>query len=94
MPTTTAPMTATTSTQTQMTGFTATAILVTVHKLAMGQFPEAPCPTVRPSVQNPPPLEDIQKTPVRQGTPWSNEESTSQNLFETRKDWPIPPTWL
>ena len=42
MPTTTAPMTATTSTQTQTTGFTATAIPVAVHKFAMGQFPGLP----------------------------------------------------
>ena len=83
MPTTTAPMTATTSTQTQTTGFTATAIPVTVHKLATGQFPEAPCPTS---------LEDIPKAPIRHGTPWPNAGSTSEDLFETRKDWPIPPT--
>ena len=92
MPTTTAPMTATTSIQTQTTGFTTTAIPVTKHKLAIGQFPEAPCPTVRSSVQNPPPLEDIPKAPVSQGTPWPNARSTSENLFETRKDLPIPPT--
>ena len=69
MPTTTALMTATTSTQTQTTGFTATVIPVTVHKLATGQFPEAPKSTVRSSVQSHPPLEDIPKTPIGQGTP-------------------------
>ena len=30
--------------------------------------------------------------PIRQGTPWSNTWSASENLLETRKDWPIPPT--
>ena len=63
--TTTAPTTAITSTQTQTTGFTTTAMPVTMYKLATGQFPEVPCPTVRFSVQNPPPLEDIPKDPVR-----------------------------
>ena len=92
MPTTTAPTTATTSTQTQSTEFTAQAIPGTVHKLVTGQFPEIPCPTVRSLVQIPPPLEDIPKTPVRQGTPWPNAGSTSENLFETRKDWLAPPT--
>ena len=92
MTTTTAPMPVTTSTQIQTTGFTATIIPVTVHKPAAGQFPEASCPTVRSSVQSPPPLEAIPKGPIRQGTPWSNAGSTSENLFETRKDWPIPPT--
>ena len=69
MPNTTDLTTATTATQTQTTGFTATAIPVTVHILATGQFSEAPCPTVRSSVQNPPPLEDIPKAPVRKDTP-------------------------
>ena len=41
---------------------------------------------------NRPPLEDIPSTPIRQGTPWPNTESASENLFETRKDWQIPPT--
>ena len=44
-----------------------------------------------PSVQNPPPLEDIPMAPVRQGTSWPNAESTSENLLETQKDWPVPP---
>ena len=68
-----------------------------MHKLATGQFAEASNPIARPqngghpSVQNPPPLEDIPKAPVGQGTPWPNTQSTSENLFETQKDWPIPP---
>ena len=76
----------------------ATAIPATVHKHVTGQFAEASSPTARPqngglpSVQNPPPLEDIPKAPVRQGTPWPNAGLASENLFETRKDWPIPPT--
>ena len=45
-----------------------------------------------PSTPNPPPLQNIPKAPVRQGTPWPNAGSTSENLFETRKDWPFPPT--
>ena len=69
-----------------------------VYKLATGQFAEVPYPTAKPqndehpSTQNfnPPPLEDIPSTPVRQGTPWSNAGSASENVFETRKDWPIP----
>ena len=36
---------------------------------------------------NPPSLEDI---PARAGTPWSKMEPFSENLFESRKDWPIP----
>ena len=70
VPTTTAPSTATTSTQMQTTGFPATDIPVKMNKLATGQFPEAPSPIARiqnggnPSVQNPPPLEDISKAPV------------------------------
>ena len=89
MPTTTALMTATTSTQMQTTGFTTTAIPVTMHELAAGQFAETSNPIARPqnrglpSVQIPPPLEDTPKTLVRQGTPWPNAGSTSENLFET-----------
>ena len=93
MSTTTAPKTATTSTQTH-TQFATNAIQVTVHKLATGQFPEAPCPAVRSSVHYHLPLEDIPKAPVRQGTPQPNVGSTPENLFETRNDLPIPPTHI
>ena len=64
-----------------------------VYKLAMGQFAEVPHQTTRPQneVSNPPPLEDIPNAPPRQSTPWPNSRTTSENLFETRKDWPIPP---
>ena len=37
---------------------------------------------------NPPPLENI---PVHAGTPWPEAGKMSGNLFELRKDWPIPP---
>ena len=66
----------------------------------MGKFAEVPYPTARPqkeghpSIQssNPPPLEDISNAPVRQSTPWPSTGSLSENLFDTRKDWPFPPT--
>ena len=63
-----------------------------MNKLATGQFAEASSPTAgpknggHPSGQNPPSLEDVPKAPVRQGTPWPNAQSTSENLFETQKD--------
>ena len=81
----------------QTTGFTATTIPVTMHKFATRQFAEAFSPRTRPqngghpSVQNPPPLEDIPKAPARQGTPWPNAQPTTENLFETQKDWSILP---
>ena len=56
----------------------------------MGQFAKVPCPTTRSISDNPLPLEDIPSAPVRQGTPWPNAGSASENLFETKKDWPIP----
>ena len=37
---------------------------------------------------NPPPLENI---PVHTSTPWPEAGKMSGNLFELRKDWPIPP---
>ena len=63
-----------------------------LHKLAMGQFVEVPHPVTRSINDNLPPLEDIPSAPVRQGTPWLKASSASENLFETRKDWSIPPT--
>ena len=67
---------------------------VMVYKLATGKFAAVPCPTTRPLNEgsNPPPLEDTPNAPVRQGTPWPSTGSASEILFETRKDWPIPPT--
>ena len=87
-------MVATTSTQMLVTRSTATCILVMVHKLTTGQFVEVPYPTTRPQNEgsNPTPLEDIPNDPSQQSTPWPNSGSAPENLFETRKDWPIPPT--
>ena len=86
------PTVATVSTQTPMVRSTAESIPVAIHKLAMGQFSEVPCPTTRYISENPPPLEDIPSAPVRQGTHWPSAGSASENLFETRRDWPIPTT--
>ena len=85
-------MVATISMQTPMVRSTADSILVAIHKLAMGQFVEVSCPTTSSTSDNPPPLEDIPSVPVRQGNPWPNAGLASENLFETRKDWPNPPT--
>ena len=41
------------------------------------------------SENNFPPLED---TPVCASTPWPEAGKMSGNLYELRKDWPIPPT--
>ena len=41
------------------------------------------------SENKPPPLEDA---PIHVGTPWPRAGKMSGNLFEIRKDWPIPPT--
>ena len=41
------------------------------------------------SDSNPLPLESI---PTHAGTPWPKAGKMSGNLFELRKDWPIPPT--
>ena len=87
-----APMVVTVGTQTPMVRSTAESILGTIHKLATGQFAEAPHPTSRSINDNPLPLEDNPSAPIRQGTPWPNAGLASENLFETRKDWPIPPT--
>ena len=88
------PTVATASTQTPTARSTAESISMTVYKLATGQFAEVPHQTTRPQNEgsNPPPLEDIPNAPTREGIPWPNSGSTSENLFETRKDWPIPPT--
>ena len=77
-----------------VTRSTATSIPVAVYKLATGQFVEVPYPTTRPQNEgsNSPPLEDIPKVPPRQSTPWPDSGSASENLFETKKDWSIPPT--
>ena len=61
------PTVVTVSTQTPMVRSTAESIPVTIHKLAMGQFAEVPHPTTRSISDNPPPIENIPKVPVRQG---------------------------
>ena len=94
------PTVATTSTQMPVTRSAAKSILVMVYKLATGQFAEVPYLTARPQDEghpstqssNPPPLEDIPNAPIRQGTPWLNPGSAPENLFQIRKDWPIPHT--
>ena len=88
------PMVATVSTQTLVARSIAESILVMVYKLATGEFAEVPCPTTRPQNEgsNPPPLEDIPNVPPRESTPWPNSGPASENIFEMRKDWPIPPT--
>ena len=99
-PTAPTPTVATASTQMPVVRSTVTSIPVMVYELKTGKFVEVPYPTARPqnkghpSTQssNPPPLEDIPNAPIRQSTPWPNTASASENLFETRKDWPIPPT--
>ena len=47
-----------------------------------GQKPSA-------SENNPPPLENA---PVCANIPWPEAGKMSGNLFELRRDWPIPPT--
>ena len=90
---------ATTSTQMPMTKSTATSITVMVYNLAKGRFDEVTYSTGRPqheqnhSIQNsnPPQLEAIPNTSVREATHWPRTASAPKNLFEARKDWPIPP---
>ena len=57
--------------------------------LAKGKFQENPPQGGSSADDNPPPLENI---PGRAGTPWPETGSTSENLFESRRDWLIPPT--
>ena len=94
---------ATTSTQTPVVKSTATSIPVMMYNLAKGKFDGVPYPTERPQAEeipsvnnsNLPLLEAIPNThtlQVREDTPWPNTESVSTNLFETRADWPIPPS--
>ena len=64
------------------------------------KFAEVPYPSERPQAEENPSIDDsnllsleaIHNAPVRQDTPWPSIESAPENLFETRKDWPIPPT--
>ena len=92
------PTVVTASTQMPVVKSAVTSIMVMVYNVATGKFRDVPYPTGRPQENlsihdfNPPPLEDIPNAPVRQGTPWPSTGSASENLFETRKDWPVPPT--
>ena len=61
---------------------------ITMMNLAKGKFQETPLQGSFPANNNPPPLKDI---PARAGTLWPETEPLSENLFESRKDWPIPP---
>ena len=59
------------------------------------QFSNAPT-NIKPQVQEgidnrPPPLEDA---PVCKSTAWPDAGKISENLFEERKDWLLPPNYL
>ena len=65
------------------------------RELAKVPYPlERPQAEEIPSIHNSyhPTLKAIPNASVRQDTSWPSTESASENLFETRKDWPIPPT--
>ena len=53
--------------------------------LAKGKSQEIPPQGCSSADNNPPPLENIHA-----GTPWPGVGSMSENLFKSRKDWPIP----
>ena len=63
-------------------------IPITMMNLEKGKFQENPPQGGSSANNNPPPLEDI---PDRAGTPWPETEPLSEHLFESRRDWPIPP---
>ena len=71
---------------------TSESIPMTINKLATGESAKVPHQTTRSENDNPPPLEDIPSAPVRQGTTWPYPGLASENMFKTRKDWPIPHT--
>ena len=83
---------ATTSSHMPVTRSTATSILAKVYKLGTEQFAEVPCPNTRPQNEgsNPPLLKDIPSAHLDR-LPLGPTQSASENLFENRKDWPIPP---
>ena len=62
---------------------------------ATAQLPQESTP-VNPESQQPPMSENnpplLGDAPVCPGTPWSGAGKMSSNLFEIRKDWPIPPS--
>ena len=90
--TATIPTVTNVSTQVPVTRSTTESILTMVYNLATGKFRKAPPTITQNEGSNPPPLKDIPSAPVIQGASWPNAGSVSENVFETRKDWPIPPT--
>ena len=71
-----------------MTMQTPKTIPITMINLEKGKL-QGNSPQGGSSAGNPSPLEDI---PTQAGTPWPRAGSASGSLFESRKDWPIPPT--
>ena len=63
-------------------------IPITMMNVAKGQFQENPPKEVLQLII----LHHLENIPPRAGTPWPETWLTSDNLFEARKDWPIPPT--
>ena len=58
----------------------------TISKAPINAKPQADVSENRPT-----PLED---TPVCKSTPWPSAGKMSENLFEERKDWLLPPNYL
>ena len=65
---------------------TATCPPTTISKAPINAKPQADV-----SENRPPPLEDA---PVCKSTPWPSAGKMSENLFEERKDWLLPPNYL
>ena len=63
-------------------------IPITMMNMAKGKSQEIPPQGGSSAGNNLMSLEDI---PTRSGTPWPGAGLFSENLFESRKDWPIPP---
>ena len=92
IPTSTAPvpMVATVSTQTPLVRatarvYTSNSIQIGNRKICWNHMSNNQTPEQR--IQ--PPWKIYPNTLARQGTPWPKTGSASENLFETRKDWPI-----
>ena len=56
------------------------------------QPPQQNAPVNLESQQPPTSENNLEDAPVHVGTPWPEAGKMSGNLFEIRKDWPIPPT--
>ena len=63
-------------------------IPITMGNLEKGELQRNQCQGGSSADNNPPPLED---TPTRADTTWSRAGSVSENVFESREDWPILP---